>query len=293
MASLEDIRTRIQSVKTTRQVTSAMKMVSAAKFKKAQDSVEHIRAYVERMNHIINSLNSGLDYEHDHKWFKKGGEGKILLVALSSNRGLAGAFNANAIKSTERLLETEFKADNAKGNVHVIAIGKQLEKALKSRNLPVVANYNDLYANTNWETVEQMADDLIAFFLNGKYSEIHFVYTRFVNAATQEVERMQLLPFKLEKSEEANEYYNDHIVEPSRDEVIKILVPKTIYANCYWMILESLASEHGARMTAMHKATDNATELIGDLQLAYNKARQSAITTEILEIVGGAEALNK
>ncbi len=291
MASLKDIRTRINSVRTTRQVTSAMKMVSAAKFKKAQDNVEHIRPYAERLDHIINSLGI-VDLESNYEWFRKDGKGKVLLVAFSSNRGLAGSFNANIIKETERLIESTYK-DLLKANeLDIIAVGKQVGKALYARHYPIVGHFNDLYQNVSWDTVEVLSEALLKHFLDGDYREIHFIYNQFINAATQEVKTVKFLPFQIKSNTLDNGNYADYVIEPNREEVIKTLIPKAIHTSFFRIVLESLASEHGARMTAMHKATDNATELINDLQLAYNKARQTAITNEILEIVSGAEALN-
>lgn len=293
MASLKDIRTRINSVKTTRQVTSAMKMVSAAKFKKAQDNVEHIRPYMNRLNHIINSLGINMELEENYEWFKKRGKGKVLLVPFSSNRGLAGSFNANVIKETERLIESTYKNDLKTSNLHIMAVGKQVGKALYAHHYPVVGHFNDLYQDVNWETVEMLSEALVKHFLDGDYREIHFIYNQFINAASQQVKVLQFLPFEVRNNNFENGHFSDFIIEPGRDEVIRMLVPKAIHTSFFQVVLESLASEHGARMTAMHKATDNATDLINELQLAYNKARQGAITSEISEIVGGAEAQNK
>jgi F0F1-type ATP synthase, gamma subunit len=190
MASLKDIRTRINSVRTTRQVTSAMKMVSAAKFKKAQDNVEHIRPYAERLDHIINSLGI-VDQESNYEWFRKDGKGKVLLVAFSSNRGLAGSFNANIIKETERLIESTYK-DLLKANeLDIIAVGKQVGKALYARHYPIVGHFNDLYQNVSWDTVEVLSEALLKHFLDGDYREIHFIYNQFINAATQEVKTVK------------------------------------------------------------------------------------------------------
>jgi F-type H+-transporting ATPase subunit gamma len=292
MANLKDIRTRINSVKTTRQVTSAMKMVSAAKFKKAQDNVEHIRLYQNRLNTLLSDMSSALDDTTRAKLFGKKEKGKVLIVPICSNRGLAGAFNANIIKETERLLNTTFKNELKSGNLEIIVAGKQAEKALVSRNYPVIGHFNDMFQNVEWESVEVLADALLKHYMDGDYREIHFVYNKFNNASNQEVTVYQFLPVEPVIHQEAGYQIADLIVEPNRDEMVKALIPAAIRTSFYWVVLESLASEHGARMTAMSKATDNATDLINDLQLAYNKARQSAITTELTEIVSGAEALN-
>lgn len=292
MASLKDIRTRINSVKTTRQVTSAMKMVSAAKVKRAQDNVEHIRLYISKMHTLVGNLNATLGPDAKVKLFEKGTQGKILLVPFSSNRGLAGAFNANVIKETERLLTTTFKDELAKKNLDIMVVGKQVQKALVARHYPVIGHFNDLYVDPSWDNVEVLAEALLKHYYDGDYKEIHFIYNKFNNASNQEVKTYQFLPFVPDESETDNAILSDLIIEPNAERMIEALVPATVRTSFYWIVLESLASEHGARMTAMHKATDNATELINDLQLAYNKARQGAITSEILEIVSGAEALN-
>ena len=212
MASLKDIRTRINSVKTTRQVTSAMKMVSAAKFKKAQDNVEHIRPYMNRLNHIINSLGINMELEEKYEWFKKDGKGKVLLVPFSSNRGLAGSFNANVIKETERLIESTYKNDLKTGNLHIMAVGKQVGKALYAHHYPVVGHFNDLYQDVNWETVEMLSEALVKHFLDGDYREIHFIYNRFVNAASQVVEVQQFLPFKVRNNNFENGHFSDFLI---------------------------------------------------------------------------------
>ncbi len=293
MASLKDIRTRINSVRTTRQVTSAMKMVSAAKFKKAQDNVDHIRPYSERINHIISSLGIA-EGEQNYEWARHDGRGKVLLVAFSSNRGLAGSFNANVIKETERLIESTYKNELKTDDLHIMAVGKQVGKALSARHYPVVGHFNDLYQDVSWETIEILSEALLNHFVDGDYREIYFIYNQFINAANQQVKSIRFLPFEVESNINnfETEKYSDFVIEPGREEVIKTLIPKAIHTSFFKVVLESLASEHGARMTAMHKATDNATDLINELQLAYNKARQTSITNEILEIVSGAEALN-
>ncbi len=293
MANLKDIRTRINSVKTTRQVTSAMKMVSAAKFKKAQDNVEHIRLYNNRLNRLVADMSSSLDEKTRALLFEKRSKGKVLLVPFCSNRGLAGAFNANIVKETERLLGSVYKEELKKKNLDIMVVGKQAEKALVSRNYPVVGHFNDLYQNAEWSSVEVLADALLKHYMDGDYREVHFIYNKFNNASNQEVTLHQFLPYVPRVADNSGFHIADLIVEPSRDEMVKALIPAAIRTSFYWVVLESLASEHGARMTAMHKATDNATDLINELQLAYNKARQGAITSEILEIVSGAEALNE
>lgn len=293
MPSLKDIRIRINSVKTTRQVTSAMKMVSAAKFKKAQDDISHIRPYVDRLAGIIFDLSQSLDDGVELEWSAKRDPNKVLLVVVSSNRGLCGAFNSNVIKETERVIKSKYNYQFKQGNLDIFAIGKQAQKILKSHGYPVVKDFNDLYTNTTFESVKEIAVEIMESFRNEKYDDVVLIYNEFKNAAVQEVRSEQFLPLQL--TEAGSGVYNsvDYIVEPDKISFIKKVIPEALQTMFYRVILESLASEHGARMTSMHKATDNATDMLMELQLIYNKARQGAITTEILEIVGGAEALKK
>ncbi|MBS2096931.1 ATP synthase F1 subunit gamma [Carboxylicivirga linearis] len=293
MPNLKDIRIRINSVKTTRQVTSAMKMVSAAKFKKAQDDISHIRPYVDRLAGIIFDLSQSLDEGVEFEWSSQRDPEKVLLVVVSSNRGLCGAFNSNVIKETEKVIRTKFAQQFKQGTLDIFAIGKQAQKLLKSHGYPVTKDFNDLYSHLTFEAVKDIAKEVMDAFQNGTYDNIVLIYNEFKNAAVQIVRSYQFLPLQLP---EINEDYTsevDYIIEPDNVSFIKKVIPNALQTMFYRVILESMASEHGARMTSMHKATDNATEMLSDLQLAYNKARQGAITTEILEIVGGAEALKK
>ncbi len=292
MPNLKDIRIRINSVKTTRQVTSAMKMVSAAKFKKAQDDISHIRPYVERLAGIIFDLSQSLEEGVEFEWSKEREPNKILLVTLSSNRGLCGGFNSSVIKETEKVIKTQFHYQFKQGDVDILAIGKQAQKILKSRGYPVLKDYNDLYSDVTFESVKEIANEVMEAYLKGKYDRIVLIYNEFKNAAVQEIRSDQFLPLQLATGE-VNTNTVDYIVEPDKVAFIEKVIPEALQTMFYRVVLESLASEHGARMTSMHKATDNATEMLSDLQLVYNKARQGAITTEILEIVGGAEALKK
>jgi len=294
MPNLKDIRIRINSVKTTRQVTSAMKMVSAAKFKKAQDDISYIRPYVERLAGIIFKLSGSLDESFELEWSQEREAEKILIVPVSSNRGLCGAFNANVIKEVERLCKVDFKLQNALGNVDVIAIGKQAQKILKAHGYNVVRDYNDLYSDMSFDNVITIAEELMDSFKAKQYDRVVLVYNEYKNAAVQIMRAEQFLPLELPKCADGERGCDtDYIIEPDIPTFIKQVIPDALKTMFYRVILESLASEHGARMTSMHKATDNATEMLDDLQLVYNKARQGAITTEILEIVGGAEALQK
>ncbi len=293
MPSLKDIRIRINSVKTTRQVTSAMKMVSAAKFKKAQDDISYIRPYVDRLANIIRELSEALEEDFHLEWAEVREPNKILIVPISSNRGLCGAFNTNVIKEVEKLCKVDFKLQNALGNVDIQPIGKQAHKILKSRGYNIVKNFDEVYIDFSYEKVIAIAHELMDAFRMKKYDKVVLVYNEYKNAAVQIIRSSQFLPMELPECEDIPQCNKDFIIEPDIPTFITRVIPDALKTMFYRVLLESLASEHGARMTSMHKATDNATEMLGELQLQYNKARQGAITTEILEIVGGAEALQK
>ncbi|NPA36685.1 MAG: ATP synthase F1 subunit gamma [Chlorobi bacterium] len=293
MANLKDIRTRINSVKTTRQVTSAMKMVSAAKFKKAHDDVAHITPFVEKLSNIIYDLvNSCMcaGGEVNTPYTKKRAPENILIVAIASNRGLCGAFNSNIVKKVETLLESDFASQYKNKSVDIITIGKQPQKVLKQRGFNIINDYNDFWDNPTFDAAAELAGSFMDAFSKNKYDRVIVVYNEFVNAVSQIVRAEQLLPLEMPVDNDVKHSFN-YIYEPDVDSIINTIIPKALKILFYKMLLDSLASEHGARMTSMHKATDNATELLGDLELEYNKARQSAITKEILEIVSGAEAL--
>lgn len=293
MANLKDIRTRINSVRSTMQVTSAMKMVSAAKFKKAQNEVEKVRPFEKKLTQIIAFLGSSVpNVELDYPAFRVSDKGKTLIVAVASDKGLAGAFNSNVIKEVERMVYKQLAAEVQNGQIEVLAIGKQVAKGLKSRKVEVPAKEEvEFFDNFSAAKVYELADRIAQMFCKREYSRVVVVYNEFVNAAVQNVKQVQLLPLTLEP-EQDNGQFRDFIVEPSKAEVLEDLVPQAIRTRLLALVRESLASEHGARMTSMHKATDNAGELLGELQLQYNKARQTAITNELIEIVSGASALN-
>lgn len=294
MANLKDIRTRIHSVQSTRQVTSAMKMVSAAKLKKAQNEVAKVRPFEAKLSQIIASLGSSVaNVELNYPVFRKATKNaKTLIVAIASDKGLAGAFNANVVKEVENLLATTLSEEAQKGMVEVLTIGKQVAKGLRSRKVKVPATEaTDFYDNFCLKTVYDVADDIRRRFETKELAKVILIYNKFINTAVQEVSQVQLLPLNIEQAED-NGAVNDFIVEPSKEEVLEDLIPQAIRIRLLSVVKESVASEHGARMTSMHKATDNATTLLGDLQLQYNKARQTAITNELIEIVSGASALN-
>lgn len=285
MANLKEIRNRITSVSSTMQITSAMKMVSAAKLKKAQDAITAMRPYADKLTELLQSLSASLDSDSSSKYSDNREVNKVLVVAITSNRGLAGAFNSNILKRCSLLLEDTY----AGKQVDFVAIGKKGNDFLEKR-ATVIANHSSLYDDLTFDNVAVIAEDLMAQFTSGAYDKIDIVYNKFKNAATQIIMTEQFLPIvPVENAEGAS---SDYIFEPSKVEIIEQLIPKSLKTQLYKGIRDSFASEHGARMTAMHKATDNATELRDQLKLTYNQARQAAITNEILEIVGGAEALN-
>ncbi|MDT0689645.1 ATP synthase F1 subunit gamma [Salegentibacter sp. F188] len=285
MANLKDLRNRITSVSSTMQITSAMKMVSAAKLSKAQDAITAMRPYSEKLTQLLQDLSATLDDDASSKFSEEREVENVLVVAISSNRGLAGAFNTNIIKA----VRNKAKADYPGKNVEIYTIGKKANDIL-SRNFSIYKNNNEIYDELTFDNVAEIAEELMQLFLDERYDKIKIVYNQFKNAATQIVTEEQFLPIEQFDTEETKQL--DYIFEPSKIEIVKELIPKSLKMQLYKALRDSFASEHGARMTAMHKATENATELRDDLKLSYNKARQASITNEILEIVGGAEALN-
>ncbi|WP_310993496.1 ATP synthase F1 subunit gamma [Aequorivita marina] len=289
MANLKEIRNRITSVSSTMQITSAMKMVSAAKLKKAQDAITAMRPYSEKLTELLQNLSATLDEDSGSKYSDQREVNKVLVVAITSNRGLAGAFNSNIIKQARALA-----ADTYAGKqVDFMTIGKKGDDILK-RFGTIIENDNDIFDALSFENASEIAQKLMDLFSEGEYDKIVVIYNHFKNAATQLVMTEQFLPILPPKPIEGQKAdTNDafYIFEPSKEEIVEALIPKSLKTQLFKALRDSVASEHGARMTAMHKATDNATELRDELKLQYNKARQAAITNEILEIVGGAEAL--
>ena len=284
MANLKEIRNRISSVSSTMQITSAMKMVSAAKLKKAQDAITAMRPYADKLTELLQNLSATLDADSGSKFADQREVKNVLIVAITSNRGLCGAFNSNIIKQANHLANSY-----AGKNVSIVAIGKKANDAL-SKDFDVISNQSSVFDDLTFDNVAQIAELLMEKFEDESVDKIELVYNKFKNAATQIVTTEQFLPI-VPSSEGANAN-QDYIFEPSKAEIVETLIPKSLKTQLFKAIRDSFASEHGARMTAMHKATDNATELRDQLKLTYNKARQAAITNEILEIVGGAEALN-
>jgi len=284
MANLKEIRNRITSVQSTMQITSAMKMVSAAKLKKAQDAITAMRPYAEKLTELLQSVSATLEGDAGGEYTTQRQINKVLIVAITSNRGLCGAFNTNVIKQAKVVAETY-----AGKQVDIFAIGKKGNDVLRKTNT-VIENKSEVFDHLTFENVASIADLLTEKFISGEYDKIEIVYNQFKNAATQIVQTEQFLPLAPIASDKPVST-GDYIFEPSKEEIVLTLIPKSLKTQLYKSIRDSFASEHGARMTAMHKATDNATELRNQLKLTYNKARQAAITNEILEIVGGAEAL--
>lgn len=268
------------------QITSAMKMVSAAKLKKAQDAITAMRPYADKLTELLQSLSATLEGNTGSVYATEREVNNVLVVAITSNRGLCGAFNSNVIKQASNLGSSTYSGKN----VHYLTIGKKGNDVLK-KSFTVTANNNEVYDDLTFDKVAVIANQLMELYANGTYDKIVLVYNHFKNAATQLVFTEQFLPIKKVESSDSNVSL-DYIFEPSKAEIVETLIPKSLKTQLYKAIRDSFASEHGARMTAMHKATDNATELRNQLKLTYNKARQAAITNEILEIVGGAEALN-
>ena len=283
MANLKEIRNRITSVSSTMQITSAMKMVSAAKLKKAQDAITSMRPYAEKLTELLQNVSASLDGDSGSKYSEQRPVNKILVVAITSNRGLSGAFNANVIKQTRNLVNLY-----AGKQVDFVTIGKKGNDIIRKANT-VINNNNTVFDDLTFHNVAAIAEELMQLFVEGQYDKIELVYNQFKNAATQIIITEQFLPIVPTETESTTQV--DYLFEPSKEQIIEELIPLSLKTQLYKAIRDSFASEHGARMTAMHKATDNATELRNQLKLTYNKARQAAITNEILEIVGGAEAL--
>jgi len=286
MANLKEIRNRISSVSSTMQITNAMKMVSAAKLKKAQDAITTMRPYADKQTELLQSLSASLDGDIGSDYTDERVVNKVLIVAISSNRGLAGAFNSNIVKSALSLINDTYKGKQ----VDLFTLGKKANDVL-SKNQTILENNIAIFDDLTYENNAVIAQKLMDLFTNGSYDKIVLVYNKFKNAATQIIMNEQFLPIVSGQTKEEKVETTDYIFEPSKAKIVEELIPKSLKMQLFKALRDSFASEHGARMTAMHKATDNATELRDALKLQYNKARQASITNEILEIVGGAEAL--
>ncbi len=293
MASLKEIRERKASVASTMQITSAMKMISAAKLKRAQDAITQFRPYAEKLQEILASVGDSIKDDEDNQYAVQRDKERILLVLITSNRGLCGAFNSNTIKATITRALTTFDRQMMARQVDFIAVGKKGSDFLRKKGYNVIFDGSELFDDLTFDRVAQLANMIMGLFTDGEYDHVDVIYNRFKNAGTQILTEEQFLPIKVDQlAEESGSVSNvDYIFEPTKEYIVQELIPRSLKLQFYKAILDSHASEHGARMTAMHMATDNATELLKELSLQFNKARQAAITNEILEIVGGAEAL--
>ena len=292
MANLKIIRTRIASVKSTRQITSAMKMVSAAKLRRAQDKIVRLRPYANKLHEILVGVSQSLvDTEDDNIYGRKSEPEKIMVVVITSNRGLCGGFNSNVIKETRRVIADKYHNQAKKGNLWFIAIGKKGFEYLRRQKLNILEEDNQLFNALTFANVSVVAERVMESFVSGRFDKVVLIYNQFKNAAIQNLTNEVFLPVETVQTDKKALTVVDYIYEPTKEEIVRELIPKSLKIQFYKAVLDSFVAEHGARMTAMHKATDNATQLIKELTLHYNKARQSAITNQILEVVSGAEAL--
>ncbi|HIG32680.1 MAG TPA: ATP synthase F1 subunit gamma [Flavobacteriales bacterium] len=285
MANLKEIRSRITSVGSTMQITSAMKMVSAAKLKRAQDAIIQMRPFANKLTELLENLSASLDSSDGGVYAQNREIKNVLLVTVTSNRGLCGGFNAYILKKAKALINEEY----SNANVSILSIGKKSSEHFRKNDFNVISSHDALFGDLTFESVAEVAEDIMNHFVARDYDKVVLVYNQFKNAATQIIMAENFLPVQAAENEGA--VVGDYLFEPTKQEIVEQLIPKSLKTQLFKAVLDSHASEHGARMTAMHKATDNASELRKELTLTYNKARQAAITAEILEIVGGAEAL--
>jgi F-type H+-transporting ATPase subunit gamma len=290
MGNLKEVRNRITSTISTQQITKAMKLVSATKLRKAQSAITQMRPYADKLNGILKNLKDSVESEKLSKYFNQQASDKVLIVVISSDRGLCGGFNANIIKRTRAMLTETYAEQVAKNQVELLFVGKKAYEFFKKLNLPCNTEYMGLFSQLNAENGFALGDYVLQQYLSGKYNCVEVVYNQFKNAATQIVCNDVMLPISIKAS--ASSTNNDYIFEPNKVEILEELIPRTIKTQLYRCLLDSFASEHGARMISMDKATDNAGEILKQLKLIYNRGRQAAITNEISEIVGGAAALN-
>ncbi len=294
MANLKEVRNRIASVNSTQQITKAMKMVSAAKLKRATNAIVQLRPYATKLKEMLANLSASIE-DGASPFLQEREPVRVLIVVVSSNRGLAGAFNTNAIKMANNLIADKYSDQFAAGNVSVVAIGRKAQDYFVKRKYNVIGDNNEVYSDLNFINVSKITESIMQGFINGDYDRVEIVYNHFKNAAMQVLVTEQLLPVPKAEGEQnkaAAAEQVDYILEPSQKDIVEQLIPKNIKIQLYRAVLDSNASEHGARMTAMDKATENAGELLKALKLSYNQARQAAITTELTEIVSGAAALS-
>lgn len=292
MASLKEVKSRIQSVTSTQQITKAMKMVAAAKLRRAQDNITQMRPYAAKLAGLLQNLSSQEgENEEGSNFTEVRSENRVLLMVVTSDKGLCGAFNSNVFKAANKAIEEKYKGQFKDGDVHIMPIGKKALDYFTKRGFHVIPDFWNLFSPTSFETSAKAAEFAMDAFAKGKYDKVEIIYNEFKNVATQIMNVEQFLPVLPPSKEEGGSFEVDYIYQPSREEIVTDLIPKSLKIQVFKAVLDSNAAEHGARMTAMDQATDNAGELLKELKLTYNRTRQAAITKEILEIVGGAEAL--
>lgn len=295
MANLKEVKGRIQSVTSTQQITKAMKMVAAAKLRRAQDRITQMRPYSQKLTKLIQNVSGGVDAENlNNPYSTQREENNVLLVVVSSDRGLCGGFNNNAFKYARNLIQEKYSSQEKNGTLTILPIGKKSMDFFRKRGYKVNDQFATLMGQLSFNEVREAAEYVMDAFENGEFDKVEIVYNEFKNVAVQEIKAEQFLPIQMSKQEEeGNSNAVDYIFQPSKEFIFSEIIPKTLKIQFYRTLLESNASEQGARMTAMDQATDNASELLKELRLTYNRTRQAAITKEILEIVGGAEALSQ
>lgn len=290
MASLKEVKSRITSVMSTQQITKAMKMVAAAKLRKSQDKIQQMRPFALKMNALLQNLSSaGTDGQAWYSQIRE--EKKVLIIAVTSDRGLCGSFNSSVFKAVVRLVEEKYSKQAKQGNVTYLPIGKKALEFFEKRNLPMKADFSTLLQTITFDSVAKAAEFAMTSFQKGEFDKVEIVYNEFKNVATQILRVEQFLPILPLPVTAASTTQTDYIYQPNQEEILVGLIPKSLKVQLYKAVLDSNASENGARMTAMDKATENAGDLLKELKLTYNRTRQAAITKEILEIVAGAEAL--
>lgn len=292
MANLKEVKNRISSVTSTQQITKAMKMVAAAKLKRAQDRITQMRPYVQKLSEILKNVSAAASENVHNEYAEERTGNKILIVPITSDKGLCGAFNSNVFRGGANFIAANFGVELQNGRVDFLPIGKKSYDYYSKRGYNVIDLYKDLFSDLSFDTAREAGEFVMKSFTEGKYDKVFLIYNEFKNVATQIVITEQFLPIpKIDEENVENAAATDYIYEPSEEEIVSELIPTSLKIQFYKALLESNASEHGARMTAMDKATENAGELLKELRLTYNRTRQAAITTEILEIVAGAEAL--
>ena len=291
MGNLKEIRTRIASIESTQKITSSMKLVSAAKLRRAQTAIQHLRPYSQKLNEILTNLAGSNTGVEQLPLFERREPEKVVVVAITSNKGLCGAFNSNIIKTVNNLISEKYAEQHRAGNLQLICIGKKGNDQL-GKLYPVAFSNEKLLDDPDFAELSAIADDLVMKFIHHEVDKVDIVYNQFLNAATQRVTVEEYLPVLPPESDEMQNVTSDYIIEPSSDQLLQELIPKILRTQLYKTLSDSIASEHGARMTSMTKATDNASEMLHELRLKYNNARQSSITNELIEIVSGANALN-